>query len=96
MNNQDYQKLLQYLKNLTFQEEDYEKYAIQFREYDNHIYRGDKRIMLAYETKWIILIFHDNPIQVYQNADVMYYHILKRYFWQNMMKDIKEYAKTCF
>src|SRR6266542_576647 len=26
----------------------------------------------------------------------MYYHISKRYLWQNMRKDIKEYAKTCF
>jgi len=25
-------------------------------------------------------MFHDNPIQVYQNADVMYYYISKRYF----------------
>ncbi len=41
-------------------------------------------------------IFHDDPTQAHQNADVMYYHILKRYFWQNMMKDIKEYAKTYF
>ncbi len=41
-------------------------------------------------------IFHDDSTQAYQNADVMYYHISKRYLWQNMMKDIKEYAKTCF
>src|SRR6266545_6458226 len=26
----------------------------------------------------------------------MYYHISKRYLWQNMRKDIKKYAKTCF
>src|SRR6266542_3269047 len=26
----------------------------------------------------------------------MYYHISKRYLWQNMRKDIKEYTKTCF
>ncbi len=30
MDNQDYQKLLQYLKNLTFQEEDYEKVLSHF------------------------------------------------------------------
>ena len=41
-------------------------------------------------------IFHDDLTQAYQNADAIYYHILKRYFWQNMMKDIKEYVKTCF
>ncbi len=41
-------------------------------------------------------IFHDDPTQAYQNANVIYYYILKRYLWQNMMKEIKEYAKTCF
>ena len=96
MDNQDYQKLLQYLKNLTPQEEDYEKWATQFREYNDHIYKGDRRVVLAYETERIMSIFYDDPIQVHQNADAMYYHISKRYLWQNMMKDIKEYAKTCF
>src|SRR6266498_1637588 len=52
--------------------------------------------MSAYETKWIISIFHDNLTQAYQNADVMYYHISKRYLWQNIRKDIKEFVKTCF
>src|SRR6266545_8273175 len=96
MENQDYQKLLQYLKNPTPRGEDYEKWATQFREYNDHIYKGDKRIVLAYETKWIMLIFHDDPTQAHQNANAMYYYILKRYLWQNMMKDIKEYAKICF
>ena len=41
-------------------------------------------------------IFHDNLTQAHQNADTIYYHILKRYLWQNMMKNIKEYAKTYF
>ncbi len=41
-------------------------------------------------------MFHDDPTQAHQNADVMYYQISKRYFWQDMRKDIKDYAKTCF
>ena len=65
MENQDYQKLLQYFKNLTFQEKDYEKWTTQFKERNNHIYREDRRIISAYETKWIILIFHDDPTQAY-------------------------------
>ena len=96
MDNQDYQKLLQYLKDLILQEEDYEKWATQFRKYNNHIYREGRRVVLAYKTKWIMLMFYDDPTQAYQNTDAMYYYILKRYLWQNMMKDIKEYAKTCF
>ncbi len=96
MENQDYQKLLQYLKNPTSQGEGYEKWATQFREHNDHIYRGDRRVVPAYETKWIMSMFHDDLIQAHQNADAMYYHISKRYLWQNMRKDIKEYAKTCF
>ncbi len=96
MDNQDYQKLLQYLKNLIPQEEDYKKWAIQFREYNDHIYRGERRVVPVYETKWIISMFHDNLTQAHQNADAMYYHITKRYLWQNMMKNIKVYAKTYF
>ncbi len=60
MKNQDYQKLLQYLKNPTPQEEDYEKWVTQFREYNEHIYRRDRRVVSIYETKWIMLMFHDD------------------------------------
>ncbi len=96
MKNQDYQKLLQYLKNLTSQGKDYEKWTTQFREQNDHIYKGDRRVIPAYETKWIMAMFHDDLTQAHQNANTMYYHISKRYLWQNMRKDIKEYAKTCF
>ena len=51
MDNQDYQKLLQYLKNLTSKREDYEKWATQFREYNDHIYRGERRVVLAYKDR---------------------------------------------
>ncbi len=61
MDNQDYQKLLQYLKNLILQGEDYEKWVTQFREYNDHIYKGDRRVIPVYKTKWIMLIFHDDP-----------------------------------
>ena len=79
MNNQDYQKLLQYLKDLIPQGEGYKKWATQFREYNDHIYQEERRVVLAYETKWIMSIFHDDPTQAHQNANVMYYHISKRY-----------------
>ncbi len=51
MKNQEYQKLLQYFKNLTPQGENYEKWATQFRENNDHIYREDRRIIPAYEMK---------------------------------------------
>ncbi len=81
MKNQDYQKLLQYLKNPTPQEEDYKKWATQFREYNDYIYKEDKRVVSAYETKWIMSMFHDDLTQAHQNADTIYYHISKRYLW---------------
>ena len=79
MESQDYQKLLQYLKNPTPQEEKYEEWATQFREHNDHIYKEDRRVVPAYKTKWIISIFHDDLTQAHQNADVMYYYISKRY-----------------
>jgi len=51
MDNQDYQKLLQYLKHLTLQEKEYEKWATQFKEHNNHVYREDRRVVSAYKTK---------------------------------------------
>ncbi len=44
--NQDYQKLLQYLKNLTPKGEDYEKWITQFREYNDHIYKEERRVVI--------------------------------------------------
>src|SRR6266508_6804292 len=96
MENQYYQKLLQYLKNPTPQEKDYEKWATQFKEYNDHIYRGERRVIPAYEIKWIMSMFHNDLTQAHQNADAMYYYISKRYLWQSMRNDIKEYAKICF
>ncbi len=60
MKNQDYQKLLQYLKNPTSQGKAYEKWATQFRKYNDYIYREDRRVVPAYEMKWIMSIFHDD------------------------------------
>ncbi len=65
MDNQDYQKLLQYLKDLTPQGGGYEKWATQFKEHNNHIYWEGRRVVPAYEIKWIMSIFHDNPTQVH-------------------------------
>src|SRR6266542_2981440 len=41
-------------------------------------------------------MFHDDPTKAYQSFNTMYNQIAKRYIWQNMRNDIKEYAKTCF
>ena len=41
-------------------------------------------------------MFHDDPTKAHQSFDAMYNQISKRYIWQNMRNDIKEYTKTCF
>ncbi len=68
----------------------------QFEEKYNHIYRGERRVVLKGEVKWIISMFHDNLTKAYQNTDTMYQQISKRYLWQNMRQEIKDFAKTCY
>src|SRR6266498_3616209 len=55
-----------------------------------------KKVVLQSEIKWIMSIFHDDLTKAHQLFDTMYNQISKRYIWQNMRSDIKEYAKTCF
>ena len=96
MDNVKYQELLSYLQNPTPQKEKYEKWASQFHEKFNHVYKGERRVVPQSETKWIMSMFHDDPTKAHQSFDAMYSQISKRYIWQNMRNDIKEYAKTCF
>ena len=48
------------------------------------------------EVEQIMSMFHDDLMKVYQNADMMYQQISKRYLWQNMRQEIKDFAKTCY
>src|SRR6266496_6195269 len=96
MDNVKYQELLSYLQNLTPQSKEYEKWASQFHEKLNHIYKGERRVVPQSEIKWIMSIFHDNSTKAHQSFDAIYNQISKRYIWQNMKNDIKDYAKTCF
>ncbi len=41
-------------------------------------------------------IFHDDLIKAYQNANIMYQQISKRYFQQNIRQDIKDFVKTYY
>ena len=45
MENEKYQELLRYLQNPTSQSENYEKWASQFHEKMNHIYKGERRVV---------------------------------------------------
>jgi len=96
MNKQDYQKLLAYLKNPSEVEEKYKVWASQFKEKYNHIYRGEQKVVSKEEVEWIMFMFHDDLTKAHQNTDTMYQQISKRYFWQNMRQEIKDFAKTCY
>src|SRR6266496_4069117 len=96
MDNEKYPELLSYLQNLIPQSEEYEKWANQFHEKFNHVYKEERRVVPQSETKWIMSMFHDDPTKAHQSFDAMYNQISKRYIWQSMRNDIKEYATTCF
>src|SRR6266508_3919878 len=96
MDNVKYQELLSYLQNPIPQNEEYEKWASQFHEKLNHVYKGERRVVPQSEIKWIMSIFHNDPTKAYQSFNAMYNQISKRYIWQSIRNDIKEYAKTCF
>ncbi len=52
MKKQNYQKLLAYLKNLNDNvEEEYKKWASQFEEKYNHVYKGKWRVILKEKTE---------------------------------------------
>ncbi len=65
MDNEKYQELLSYLQNPTPRSEDYEKWTSQFHEKLNHIYRGERRVVPQSEIKWIMSMFHDDPIKAH-------------------------------
>ncbi len=96
MKNEKYQELLRYLQNPTPQSEKYEKWASQFHEKLNHVYKRERRVVSQSEIKWIMSIFHNDPTKAHQSFNAMYNQRSKRYIWQNMRNNIKEYAKTCF
>ncbi len=96
MNEQDYQKLLTYLKNLSKVGKEYEKWASQFKERYNHIYWGERKVVSREEVEWIMSMFHNDLTKAHQNADTIYQQILKKYLWQNMRQEIKDFAKIYY
>jgi transposase InsO family protein len=96
MDDQEYFQLLSYLKGKSGESKDYQEWAAQFKEKNNHIYFGGKRVIPRYEMTWVISMFHDDPTMAHQSAGTVYNHMDQRYTWQNMRRDIVEYCKTCY
>ncbi len=99
MNNEQYNKLLEYLLNRQLPKDTdrtYEKWASQFREQNNHIYVEERRLIPRYKLSWILSMFYDNPTSAHQDAEVMRQQINKRYVWKGMTSDIKEYVRSCY
>jgi transposase InsO family protein len=96
MEENEYLRLLTYLKKRDGEQRDYCEWAAQFEERNNHVYWRDRRVIPWYEVSWIISIHHDDPTMAHQSANAVYDRISKRYTWQTMRKDISEYVKTCY
>jgi transposase InsO family protein len=97
MDDQRYQELLKYLKTgkgLTDKED--REWAEQFKEIHDHVYKEERRVIPRSEVTWIISMFHDDPTMAYQSAETIYQHISKRYIWETMRRDIREYTRTCY
>ena len=65
MEDEKYQELLKHLQNSTPQSEEYEKWASQFHEKLNHVYKGERRVVPQSEIKWIMSMFHDDPTKAH-------------------------------
>jgi hypothetical protein len=89
--------LLKYLKtgkDITNKED--REWAEQFKEIHDHVYKEERRVIPRSEVTWIISMFHDDPTMAHQSAETIYQHISKRYIWETMRRDIREYTRTCY
>ena len=99
MEDQKYFRLLNHLKKKRQNEQEdtkFRQWAQQFEERQNHIYKGERRVIPRYEVAWIISMFHDDPTMAHQSKDTTYQHIAKRYVWETMWKDVADYVRTCY
>ena len=69
-----YERLLQYLKGKP-ETEEYQQWAKQYHERNNHIYKQNRRVIPRSEVTWIISMFHDNSTSAHQHKDEMYRQI---------------------
>ena len=68
----------------------------QFAEKGGQVYKEDKRLISRSQVLRVISIFHDLPTAAHQSKDTVWEQIKKRYIWDRMYKDVKEYVKTCY
>jgi transposase InsO family protein len=95
MEENEYSELLQFLKGRTTNNIEYQQWASQFKEKNNHIYFGNKRVIPRYEVSWVLSIFHDDPTMAHQSKDAMIERISQRYEWEDMRRDVINHIKTC-
>ena len=95
-----YEEVLKYLKKGIVLgdvlKETYRQWAEQFNEHNNHLYIGERRVLPRYEVTNAISIYHDDPTMAHQSKDAIYQLMKKRYTWEGMYRDIKEYTQTCW
>ena len=99
MKNNRYIELFEYLKYGklpdTVEKEKFEKYARNFEIGNNRILINNRQVILWYNMKKYLAVFHDNPTGAHFSADTIYSKMKARYVWTTMKKDIEEYYRTC-
>ena len=72
------------------------EWAEQFTEKGEQIYQEDKRLIPRSQVLRVISIFYDLPTAAHQSKNAVWEQIKKRYIWNRMYGNVKEYVKTCY
>ena len=72
----------------------YSKYI--YREGQLYLQKNDTtyRIVQRYEFEALMYLFHDHPTSAHFGVQTTYEKIKERYYWKNMLNDIKAYIQS--
>ena len=97
MKDKKYYELLGYLRERDKEKSwEYIEWANQFEEKGGQVFKRDKRLIRRSQVLRISSIFHDLPTAAHQSKDAVWEQIKRRYVWDRIYKDVKEYIKTYY
>lgn len=95
----DYENLYLYLKSkvvpLGKDPKTYDQYAKKFEIKYDQVYINKKRLIQRHEVEDICAMYHDDPTGAHFAFQTIYEKIKERYFWNTLLKDVKEYCQSC-
>ena len=95
----DYENLYLYLKYkkvpIRKDPKEYEKYGQKFELIHDQVYINKKRLIQRHEVEDICAMYHDDPTGAHFVFQTIYEKIKERYFWNTLLKDVKEYCQIC-